>query len=144
MIALLSYSHFLLFCSPSAHHKWFLVPEPTRTTCENPGTPEHGFMNYTTGFKVKLSKTSNLYILYRCCLRAILQLMYLSWISLKKTVSRKMTILVKETLKLTCIVYKGDWYIWKIRNTFQYNCNTKENLCLQKLSITKMGLTGVQ
>uniref|UniRef100_A0A8C2Z0K3 CUB and Sushi multiple domains 3 n=1 Tax=Cyclopterus lumpus TaxID=8103 RepID=A0A8C2Z0K3_CYCLU len=26
--------------------------EPTRTTCENPGTPEHGFMNYTTGFKV--------------------------------------------------------------------------------------------
>uniref|UniRef100_A0A8D3CAD4 CUB and Sushi multiple domains 3a n=1 Tax=Scophthalmus maximus TaxID=52904 RepID=A0A8D3CAD4_SCOMX len=43
--------------------------EPTRTTCENPGTPEHGFMNYTTGFKVKLSKTSNLYILYRCCLR---------------------------------------------------------------------------
>ncbi|KAM9805516.1 CUB and sushi domain-containing protein 3-like isoform 3-T3 [Syngnathus typhle] len=26
--------------------------EPTRTTCENPGVPEHGFMNYTTGFKV--------------------------------------------------------------------------------------------
>uniref|UniRef100_A0A3Q3KHT9 CUB and Sushi multiple domains 3a n=1 Tax=Monopterus albus TaxID=43700 RepID=A0A3Q3KHT9_MONAL len=26
--------------------------EHTRTTCENPGTPEHGFMNYTTGFKV--------------------------------------------------------------------------------------------
>uniref|UniRef100_A0A8C5DPG5 CUB and sushi domain-containing protein 3-like n=1 Tax=Gouania willdenowi TaxID=441366 RepID=A0A8C5DPG5_GOUWI len=26
--------------------------EPTRTTCDNPGTPEHGFMNYTTGFKV--------------------------------------------------------------------------------------------
>ncbi|KAI4811495.1 hypothetical protein KUCAC02_014399, partial [Chaenocephalus aceratus] len=26
--------------------------EPTRSTCENPGTPEHGFMNYTTGFKV--------------------------------------------------------------------------------------------
>lgn len=26
--------------------------EPTRTTCENPGTPEHGSMNYTTGFKV--------------------------------------------------------------------------------------------
>uniref|UniRef100_A0A665U3Y9 CUB and Sushi multiple domains 3a n=1 Tax=Echeneis naucrates TaxID=173247 RepID=A0A665U3Y9_ECHNA len=26
--------------------------EPTRTTCENPGTPDHGFMNYTTGFKV--------------------------------------------------------------------------------------------
>ncbi|XP_037533201.1 CUB and sushi domain-containing protein 3 [Nematolebias whitei] len=26
--------------------------EPTRTACENPGTPEHGFMNYTTGFKV--------------------------------------------------------------------------------------------
>ncbi|CAG12911.1 unnamed protein product, partial [Tetraodon nigroviridis] len=26
--------------------------EPTSTTCENPGTPEHGFMNYTTGFKV--------------------------------------------------------------------------------------------
>ncbi|KAF3691668.1 CUB and sushi domain-containing protein 3 CUB and sushi multiple domains protein 3 [Channa argus] len=26
--------------------------QPSRTTCENPGTPEHGFMNYTTGFKV--------------------------------------------------------------------------------------------
>ncbi|TKS81784.1 CUB and sushi domain-containing protein 3 [Collichthys lucidus] len=26
--------------------------EPMRTTCENPGTPEHGFMNYTSGFKV--------------------------------------------------------------------------------------------
>uniref|UniRef100_A0A669CUG9 CUB and Sushi multiple domains 3 n=1 Tax=Oreochromis niloticus TaxID=8128 RepID=A0A669CUG9_ORENI len=26
--------------------------EPTRSTCENPGTPEHGFMNYSTGFKV--------------------------------------------------------------------------------------------
>ncbi|XP_049586358.1 CUB and sushi domain-containing protein 3 isoform X1 [Syngnathus scovelli] len=26
--------------------------EPTRTTCENPGVPEHGFMNYTSGFKV--------------------------------------------------------------------------------------------
>ncbi|KAM7420375.1 hypothetical protein PAMA_014883 [Pampus argenteus] len=26
--------------------------EPMKTTCENPGTPEHGFMNYTTGFKV--------------------------------------------------------------------------------------------
>uniref|UniRef100_A0A671XBC1 CUB and Sushi multiple domains 3 n=1 Tax=Sparus aurata TaxID=8175 RepID=A0A671XBC1_SPAAU len=26
--------------------------EPTRTTCENPGTPEHGYMNYSTGFKV--------------------------------------------------------------------------------------------
>ncbi|XP_051920530.1 CUB and sushi domain-containing protein 3-like isoform X1 [Hippocampus zosterae] len=26
--------------------------EPTRTTCGNPGVPEHGFMNYTTGFKV--------------------------------------------------------------------------------------------
>uniref|UniRef100_A0A1A8B6K6 CUB and Sushi multiple domains 3 n=1 Tax=Nothobranchius furzeri TaxID=105023 RepID=A0A1A8B6K6_NOTFU len=26
--------------------------EPTRTTCENPGAPDHGFMNYTTGFKV--------------------------------------------------------------------------------------------
>uniref|UniRef100_H3C0K8 Sushi domain-containing protein n=1 Tax=Tetraodon nigroviridis TaxID=99883 RepID=H3C0K8_TETNG len=29
-----------------------IVREPTSTTCENPGTPEHGFMNYTTGFKV--------------------------------------------------------------------------------------------
>ncbi|XP_027868688.1 CUB and sushi domain-containing protein 3-like isoform X1 [Xiphophorus couchianus] len=26
--------------------------EPTRSTCENPGIPEHGFMNYSTGFKV--------------------------------------------------------------------------------------------
>ncbi|KAJ3598125.1 hypothetical protein NHX12_001639 [Muraenolepis orangiensis] len=26
--------------------------EPSRTSCENPGTPEHGYMNYTTGFKV--------------------------------------------------------------------------------------------
>ncbi|KAM6968265.1 CUB and sushi domain-containing protein 3-like [Aplochiton taeniatus] len=26
--------------------------EPTRTACENPGTPDHGSMNYSTGFKV--------------------------------------------------------------------------------------------
>lgn len=56
MIALLSRTHsLLLWCNFFAHHKWFLVPEPTRTTCENPGTPEHGFMNYTTGFKVRKS-----------------------------------------------------------------------------------------
>lgn len=31
----------------------FLLPEPTRTTCENPGTPRYGSMNRTFGFKVK-------------------------------------------------------------------------------------------
>lgn len=45
---------FLCTCnSPNSSRRWSLVSEPTRTTCENPGTPEHGFMNYTTGFKVK-------------------------------------------------------------------------------------------
>lgn len=40
--------------SPLSSVESFLS-EPTRSTCENPGTPEHGFMNYTTGFKVKLA-----------------------------------------------------------------------------------------
>lgn len=38
------------------HCHILIFPEPTRSTCENPGTPEHGFMNYSTGFKVNRAK----------------------------------------------------------------------------------------
>lgn len=42
-------SSVLPFLSP---YRLSLFPEPTRTTCENPGTPRYGSMNRTFGFKV--------------------------------------------------------------------------------------------
>lgn len=40
-----------------------LFPEPTRTTCENPGTPRYGSMNRTFGFKVKPAASKQLLLL---------------------------------------------------------------------------------
>lgn len=55
---------------------FFAFPEPTRTTCENPGTPRYGSMNRTFGFKVKPAALKRL---LQICLRSLNVIKVNSW-----------------------------------------------------------------
>lgn len=52
----LSFSYFLCVITST---RVLIFSEPTKTSCDNPGTPRYGSLNRTYGFKVNLhSQTS--------------------------------------------------------------------------------------